>query len=607
MPIFFKHRLSLSSFSLILKTCGELELALETPKIHNCAVKVGFVCDVYVGTSIIDAYMKIHRSESALRLFDEIPHRNLATYNAVICGFRRSGNINESVSFLRRLQREGFLPTSAIIAGLLPGSGSLEFVCQLHGISVKLGFDLDDYVSTSLVSTYLQFEEVCAARRVFDLLPAKKVVVYNSMISGLSRNGLLYVSVRLFIELMGLSREKPNASTLVSTLSACSDLLDLKLGRQIHGYVMKRRELEKERDGLVGSALLNMYFKCGSLVCALQLFDRLPHRGLPAWNSAISGLLHHELFDGAFKLFQRLVREGEEPDSTTWNLMISGFSQEADATRAFGFSRMMVMASSGLVPRYGCKVMTSLLQLCSTSQNLRIGKEIHSYALRSSYLYDDLVLTALLTMYMRCGDSLHASKVFEKNKSKKDVTLCNAMISGYGWNGESEKAMEIVTWMERESVKPNASTFLSAISLCSHVGDVERGCKLLRKMEEIGTCPTEKHFSCVVDLLGRLGRLEEAWSLVKEMAEPATSAHYSLLSAAASHGDAEVGEMVAGKLLVLDPGNPSPLVLLSKIFAERGRWEDVERMRERVGQMVMKRSSGLSRIQAEKSPCSLNG
>lgn len=583
------------TFPFLLKACGKLGLTAQTQQIHAHVVKAGFLFDVYTATALTDAYMKLRGPGEALKLFDEVPNKNVASHNAVIGGLRRSGRLAESVGFLRRLQREGFLPSAATVAGLLPSFVSLEQGCQLHGLSVKLGYELDDYVSTSLVAMYSVCGQLAAARRVFNLLPLKKVVVYNSMISGLARNGFPCEAVEFFMELMDLPGEKPNASTLVSLLSACSDLSDLQLGRQIHSYLVKRNG--EEEDGMVGAALVHMYFRCGSPHCAYQVFENLPHRELTAWNSMISGLLRHRRIDDALELFRRLERQGLKPDSTTWNLMISGFSQEGDAARAVGFFRTMI--SSGSVSSPSLKPITSALQACSEVPNLRSGKEIHGYALRTRRLYDDFVLTALVSMYMKCGDSLHARRVFDQIETRSaDAALWNAMISGYGRNGETEAALEIFSLMQRENVKPDSASFLSAISVCSHAGEVERGYELFRTMSVVhGLSPTAEHFSCMLDLLGRGGRLDEARGLLKEIPAPATSAYYSLLGAAVCYGDAKLGELAAEKLSELDPGNPGPLVMLSNIYAEDGRWSDVERLRKTVTQKTLKKSPGFSRIQ----------
>ncbi|CAA6660899.1 unnamed protein product [Spirodela intermedia] len=551
------------TFPLLLKTCGKLGLTSQTQQIHAHVVKAGFLFDVYTATALTDAYMKLRDPGEALKLFDEVPNKSVASYNAVIGGLRRSGRLAESVGFLRRLQGEGFLPSAATVAGLLPSFGSLQQGCQLHGLSVKLGYELDDYVSTSLVAMYSVCGQLSAARRVFNLLPFKKVV-----------ERFPCEAVDFFMELMDLPGEKPNASTLVSLLSACSDLSDFQLGRQIHSYLMKTNQ--EEDDGMVGAALVYMYGKCGSPQCAYQMFESLPHKELTAWNSMIYGLLLHKRLDDALELFRRLDGQGLTPDSTTWNLMISGFSQEGDAARAFEFFRTMI--SSGCV-----------LQACSEVSNLRSGKEIHGYALRTRSFYDDFVLTALVSMYMKCGDSLHARRVFDQiERRSADAALWNAMISGYGRNGETEAALEIFTLMQKENVKPNCASFLCAISVV----------RMFRTMSVVhGLSPTAEHFSCMVDLLGRGGSLDEALGLLKEMPSPATSAYYSLLGAAICYGDAKLGELAAKKLSELDPGNPSALVMLSNIYAKEGRWSDVERLRKTVAQKTLKKSLGFSRIQ----------
>ncbi|MQM08597.1 hypothetical protein Taro_041452 [Colocasia esculenta] len=586
------------TFPFLLKACARLQWAPQARQIHAHVVKTGYLSDVYTATALTDLYMKLGHIGDALAVFEGIPSRNVPAFNALISGFCQNGCFGESLGVFGRLRSEGFLPSSVTIASVLPACASVDQGSQFHGLAVKLGYELDEFVGTSLLTMYSNCGELSLARRLFESFLAKKVVTYNAMISGLSKNGLPSEAFELFREMISCPGEKPNSSTLVSLLSLCADLSVLPFSKQIHCYHLKTKV---GTDTMVDTALVDVYSKCGTWECAYRVFTSMGQRDLITWNSMISGLLLHDHFDNALELFQQLQFEGLKPDSTTWNLMISGFSRKGNADEAFRFFNKMLSSREVTNPSF--KSITSLLQACSLVSDLQHGKEIHGHAIRTGMLYqDDFFLTALVDMYMKCGFSLHARIIFNQtDRGSIDVALWNAMISGYGRNGESEAALEIFRLMQHANMKPNSASFLSIISACSHAGKIQKGYELLKMMTKVyGLSPKAEHFSCMVDLLGRSGKLNEAWDLLKETPSPTTSVYYSLLGAAMCYADPELGELMAERLLELDPRNPGPLVMLSNIYADKGRWSDVESLRGMFVQKQMKKYPGFSKIQTSK-------
>ncbi|KAK9276841.1 hypothetical protein L1049_006378 [Liquidambar formosana] len=346
---------------------------------------------------------------------------------------------------------------------------------------------------------------------------------------------------------------------------------------------------------MVGTALVDMYSKCGCWRWAYDVFKELGgSRNLITWNSMIAGMMSNAQSETAIELFEQLESEGLEPDSATWNSMISGFSQLEKGVEAFKFFNRMQLA--GIVP--SLKSVTSLLPSCSALSALLCGKEIHGHAIRTDISNDEFMATSLIDMYMKCGHSSWAQRIFNQFEIKPDdPAVWNAMISGYGRNGENESAFKIFNQMLEERVQPNSATFISILSVCSHAGWVDKGWKVFRMMNnDCGLNPTPQHFSCMVDLLGRSGWLEEARELIQEIPQPSASVFASLLGACRHHLNSELGEEMAKKLSEMEPENPAPLVILSNIYAEQGRWKDVERVRELINDRGLIKLPGYSLI-----------
>ncbi|XP_028804619.1 pentatricopeptide repeat-containing protein At2g02750 [Neltuma alba] len=591
------HSASLSphsfTFPPLLKACSKLKSPSLGQILHAHIVKFGFQADTYASTALTAMYMKLHRLLDALMVFDDMPQRNMASLNAAVSGFSQNGYHEEALRVFKIIGFSNLRPNSVTLASLLSASDGVRNGEMVHCWAVKLGVESDTYVATSLISMYSNHEELNSASRVYGGLVNKNVVSYNAFITGLLQKGVPRLAVDVFKDMMVCSDDKPNSVTLLSVLSACASLLDVHLGSQVHGFITK---VVTGIEVRVVTALVDMYSKCGCWHSAFDVFNNLEgNRNLVTWNTMISGMMLNAQFEKALELFQLLELEGLHPDSATWNSMISGFAQQGKSTEALLWFRKMMLAS--VAP--SLKILTSLLSACSDLSALRYGKEIHGLALRIDINEDEFLATALIDMYMKCGHSSWARGIYDQFDIKpSDPAFWNAMISGYGRNGDNESAFEIFDEMQERMVRPNAGTFVSALSACSHTGEVDRGVQIFRMMRnDHGLDPKPEHFGCIVDLLGRCGRLDEARDLVKELVEPSSSVYASLLGACRSHLNCNLGKEMAMNLLDLEPENPTPLVILSSIYAGLGRWRDVEVIRGMIKDKGLDKLGGFSMIE----------
>ncbi|GMP94097.1 hypothetical protein CsSME_00043684 [Camellia sinensis var. sinensis] len=590
------HSLSLSpnkfTFPLLFKACGKLKSSTHAQMLHTHLIKTGFGTDIYASTALTDMYMKLHLLFDALKVFDEMPDPKLSLFNATISGFSRNGYNSEALRMFRQVGLGKLRPNSVTIASLLSSCEVLADGLQVHCWAVKLGVETEVYVGTSLITMYSGCAELVSATKVFETILDRNVVSYNAYISGLLQNGVFRVVLDVFKDMKGCSIELPNSVTVVSVLSACSSLLYLRFGRQVHGLVMKT---DIVFDTMVGTALVDMYSKCSQWKWAYDIFQELNrNRNLITWNSMIAGMMLNGQTENAIELFTQLESEGLKPDSATWNSMISGFMHLGKEVEAFIFFKKM--QSVGIMP--SLKSITSLLPICAALSALRSGKEIHGHTIRTDICTDEFICTSLIDMYMKCGLSSWAQRTFNQFVIKtNDPVIWNAMISGYGKNGETELAFKIFYQMVEEKVIPNVATFNCILSMCSHAGLVEKGWQIFRMMNQnYGLSPTPEHFNCIVDLLGRSGWLDEAREVLQEIPNPSASVIASLVNASICHSDFKLGEEMAKMLSELEPQNPTPFVILSNIYAEQGRWRDAERVRKMMNDRGLKKLPGLSSI-----------
>nr|XP_012568270.1 pentatricopeptide repeat-containing protein At2g02750 isoform X1 [Cicer arietinum]XP_027187659.1 pentatricopeptide repeat-containing protein At2g02750 isoform X2 [Cicer arietinum] len=584
------------TFPILLKACSNLSPSSPSQSqiLHAHLFKTGFYSHPHTTTALTAAYAANPISfPDALKLFDEMSQPTITAFNAALSGLSRNGPPGQAIELFRQIGLRTLRPNSVTIASLLTARDTKNpsHVHQVHCLALKLGVENDVYVSTSLITCYSKSGNLVSSKNVFENSHVRNVVTYNAFMSGLLPNGFPRIVVDVFKDMMMSLEEKPNMVTFVSVFSACANLLNIRLGKQVHGLSMK---LEACDHVMVVTSLVDMYSKCGCWRSAFDVFNEGEKRNLITWNSMIAGLMMNEEIEKGVDVFERMVSEGVLPDSATWNTLIGGFAQKGLFLEAFKYFRKMQYF--GVVPCL--KIVTSILSVCADSSVLRSGKEIHGYAVRICVDMDEFFATALVDMYMKCGCVSLARCIFDQFDEKPDdPAFWNAMIGGYGRNGDYESAFEIFDEMLAEMVKPNSVTFVSVLSACSHSGQVERGLHVFRMIREFGLDPKPAHFGCVVDLLGRSGRLGEARELVRELAEPPASVFDSLLGASRCYLDSNLGEEMAMKLVDLERENPAPLVVLSNIYAALGRWREVERIRGLITDIRLDKLSGVSMIE----------
>ncbi|XP_042431899.1 pentatricopeptide repeat-containing protein At2g02750 [Zingiber officinale] len=556
--------------------------ACATPKqakqLHGLSLKMGHDSDAYIVTSLITKYSNCSELSSARRVFELMRQKKVATFNAMLSALVRNAEFLSALKLFRDMVVV-LRPSSVTVASLLPACTTLMLGKQLHVFSLKVGHDSDAYVATALLTMYSNCSELSFARRIFQLMLDKKVATFNAMLSALVRNAEFLSALNLFREMLVVLQS--NSSTLLTVLSACSELSSLRFGKQIHCYVF--RNGLSYHDVKIGTALVRMYCKCSLVEQAHRVFQQMEDRNLVTWNTMISGFLCHGDVHSALSLFHQLRVERISPDAVTWNILISGLLRHGNVTEAY---RLLVLVRLDQVtPSLSLECMTSLLQVSSSTSNLLFGKEIHCHALRIGVgRKDDIFQTALIDMYMKCGYSLHACRVFNHVESKSmDPVMWNAMISGYGRNGEHNAALELFREMLEHEVKPSAASFLASLSACSHSGQVEKGMKIFKFMTVVcGIKPSKEHLGCLIDLLGRAGKLSEAEKFICEIPEPSSSMYSSLLGASRHYAEAELGKAMSKKFYKLEPRNSTSLVILSNIYAKQGKWEEVEKVREKM-------------------------
>ncbi|KAI3694296.1 hypothetical protein L1987_77260 [Smallanthus sonchifolius] len=190
---------------------------------------------------------------------------------------------------------------------------------NVHCHVLVCGYGSDLFVQAALVSFYSKCNELGVARKVFDEMPQRTLVAWNSMISGYEQNGLAEEGIRLFSSMRDSGIEFDSV-TMVSVLSACSQLGALSLGQWIHEYI--------DHNGLhvnttIGTSLINMYGRCGDVVKAREVFESLNQQNVITWTAMISAYGMHGYGREAMEVFHLMKLHGPSPNAVTFIAVFS--------------------------------------------------------------------------------------------------------------------------------------------------------------------------------------------------------------------------------------------------------------------------------------------
>ncbi|XP_058072283.1 pentatricopeptide repeat-containing protein At4g02750-like isoform X2 [Magnolia sinica] len=320
----------------------------------------------------------------------------------------------------------------------------------------------------------------------------------------------------------------------------------------------------------------------------------MPMRDVSSWNALIAGYMKYGEISVAEELFGGIHRR----NIVSWTAMISGYTQNGLVDRALDMFEEMRRDSSEVKPNW--VTIMSVLPACAHSAALERGKRIHNYASSIGLDSNPSVQTALIAMYAKCGSLVDARCCFERMlENEKGLITWNTMITAYASHGRGLEAITTFEDMIRARLQPDHITFTGLLSACSHSGMVNQGLKYFNLMSNVYSVePRVEHYACIVDLLGRAGYLAEAKEIIDQMSiEASPSIWGALLSACRTHGNLEIAEIAARMLFILEPENTGNYVLLSNMYAEVGKWEEVNNLRALLKDQGLNKSPGCSWIE----------
>ncbi|XP_024538559.1 pentatricopeptide repeat-containing protein At2g13600 [Selaginella moellendorffii] len=443
------------------------------------------------------------------------PNRNLTI---VLCGVIRMYGCCGSVLDARDL------------FDFMPGKGPIEWNTMLvvytqnghlePGMDLLQRMPLQDVVTwNTTIAAMLRNGHVREAKIVFDQIPERSVASWNTLITHYAENGDFGRARRIFEEML-IEGVAPGPVTFLGALGSCGGAASLRFGRMLHERILEAR---MESNVRVASAIVSMYGRCGSIAEARATFDRLPNR-----------------------------------NRVTWNGMLAAYAQNGHSIQALEFFHTVMRRERNIAPNR--ITFLSLLEACSNLSALEEGRSIHSSIRNSPGLESNpKVVSALVTMYAKCGELHLAKKVFDECQSwNKDAIAWTAMILAYARNGHPKEAIRLLPLMDSQGIHTDKVTFVNILDACGSITDVKLG-RSLHKLLEEEQAEMDVHLgTSIVGMYGRCGSLVRAREIFHSMREKDTFTWNTIIAVHSHNGDPR-GALEFFRLMELQGERPDRL------------------------------------------------
>ncbi len=345
------------TFVGVLNACASILALDEGRHVHEQIIECGFESNIFVQTSLVDMYAKCGSMEDAWNVFDNMGSRVVASWNAMILGLVKCRQGQKVLELFQQMHLEGVQPDPVTFVGVLNACasiGALDEGRRVHEQIIHSGCESDVFVSSSLVNMYAKCGSMKDSWSVFNKMPLRNVVTWNAIIFGYVKFGQGHKALELFQQ---MQREgvQPGPVTFAGVLNACASIVALEEGRDVHEQVIQSG---CESNAFVGTSLVDMYVKCGSMEDALRVFNKLPSLNVVSWTAMLKGYAIHGHGKEALGHFERMCEEGVEVNGVTFVCLLSACSHVGLVDEGLHFFESMgsVYSIAAAVEHYSCMV-----------------------------------------------------------------------------------------------------------------------------------------------------------------------------------------------------------------------------------------------------------
>lgn len=320
--------------TMIIPVIGEVGAQKLGREVHAYVIKTKeYSRQLFVQSSLIDMYCKCKDMGSGRKVFYNSMERNTISWTALMSGYASNGRLEQALRSIVWMQQEGFKPDIVTIATVLPVCEKLRALKQgkeIHGYVLKNNLLPHASISTSLMMMYSKCGVPEYSSKVFDSMERRNVITWTAMIESHIRSGCLDEALAVFRS-MQVSKHRPDSVAMARMLSVCGGLKILKLGKEIHGQILRR---DFRSVPFVTAEIVKMYGICGANEKAKLAFDAIPVKGSISWTAIMEAYGYNGLYSEAIDLFNQMVSGGFSPNHFTLQVLLdicarAGFADEA--------------------------------------------------------------------------------------------------------------------------------------------------------------------------------------------------------------------------------------------------------------------------------------
>ncbi|KAM7474969.1 hypothetical protein LguiB_022212 [Lonicera macranthoides] len=622
---------------------------------HARAIKSGFMATIFSCNQLIHLYSRHGHLLDARRLFDEMPERNVFTWNAIIWAQVKTQNWAEAQALFDTAPHRDSVTYNSMLSGYVNCDGYetcalklfvemqsgrdkaqvdeftlttmlnltaklcvLSYGRQLHSLMVKTANNLSGFAVSALVDMYSKcgcFQEVCEVFNgsdgdVFDL------VSKNAMVAACCREGKLGMAQNLFWSKPELY-DTVSWNTLISgyaqngyeeeaiALFGCMAEKGFRWNEHTFASVLsacsclKSLKLGKVihawvlKEGLTSNPFISSGIVDVYSKCGNMKYAESVDLTIGIHNTfSITSLIVGYSSQGNMIEARKLFDMLAEKNPVVWTAMFFGYVKSKQCEEVFE-----------LLNEFNCKesivpdplVIISVLGACGIGATMDPGKQIHAYVLRTGINMDEKMNSAIVDMYSKCGNIAYAKRFFQR-VTNRDLVLHNVMIAGYAHHGYEYNAFQLFEEMMARGVIPDKVTFVAILAACRHCGLIELGEKYFYSMtRDYAIIPEIDHYACMIDLYGRANQLEKAAAFMETIPIELDAVILgTFLYACKVNRNVELAREAEEKLLKIEGENGARYVQLANIYAAEGRWEEMGRVRKKMRGKEVKKFAGCS-------------
>ncbi|KAI5078990.1 hypothetical protein GOP47_0006661 [Adiantum capillus-veneris] len=599
----------------LIQRCSKAKDLVASEKLHFILTKDKLDVITILGNHLIRMFTSCGSLNHADTAFYKVTNPDAYTWNALISAHATLGQFDHAFNLYNSMHKTSIRPNTITFLCIIKActcNKALQKGRFVHDHVIKTGLMGVLAVENTLIDMYGKCGSLEEAERVFDGLTNRDVVTWTVMANGYVQHELGMRALELF-EKMCQRAVQPSRVVFLLVLKACLIITSLVHGRKIHDGIVQS---SFDSDVKVGSVLIELYAKCGSLQEAHGVFDRLPNRDVVVWCSLLAGYAEKGYNLQVLELYEDMQKAAVEPDRVTYiyllkacggmgalvhglmihhilvtgslesdsaisNSLIDMFGKCGDFKGAFAVFNMLsypdevswgaiitmyvhhghddlaLQLYDDMLKRHAMPdkpIFFLVSRACGNIGNFEQGSLIHKAFIERGLESDVMVSKTLIDMYGKCTSLEEATYVFDHTLNK-NLDLWDALIAAYSSHDEhSCKALELFEKFQQQGYRPTKGIFLCILKVCGGLRAVEEGKRLHDELIRTELELDGLIENTVIDMYSKCGLLQEACCVFKRLAKPSEVSWGAMIAGYVGHGKSFAALKLFQKMQVTDIG-----------------------------------------------------